>query len=215
MIHCFGDSHSSIFSGYANMIEVWPENSQNCLPHFKAYRIGPATAYNIHRKTPIFEEIIRLHVNLESDTLLFCFGEIDIRAHFIKESIKQNLSVFDIARECANRYWSVVEQYHNRGFKVAIWAPIATWSDKKKYLGPTLGTHHDRNLLTAYFTKYLKLKSENSDIKVLSILDKMIENGETNPDLLDDWEGCHIHLNLRAIPLILDEFKKHNLIYGV
>ena len=30
--------------------------------------------------------------------------------------------------------------------------------------------------------------------------------GYTNPDLLDNWDGAHIHANQKTIPLILEEF---------
>ena len=37
-------------------------------------------------------------------------------------------------------------------------------------------------------------------------------DGTTNVDLLDDWQDCHIHLNQKAMPLIIDRFKNEGLI---
>ena len=47
MIHCIGDSHSSVFSGEEKMQDVWPERSNDTIDFFRSYRIGPATAYNL------------------------------------------------------------------------------------------------------------------------------------------------------------------------
>ena len=34
----------------------------------------------------------------------------------------------------------------------------------------------------------------------------------TKPELLDNWEGSHMHLSQTAMPLILTAFKAKNLI---
>ena len=39
------------------------------------------------------DEIIQFNVNLDTDYVLFCFGEVDIRAHLIKQMDLQNKTV--------------------------------------------------------------------------------------------------------------------------
>ena len=84
MIHCIGDSHSSVFSGREEMQPIWPQRSDDNTSFFKSYRIGPATAYQLSNKILIIQDIINKNVN-SNDYVLFCFGEVDIRAHLIKQ----------------------------------------------------------------------------------------------------------------------------------
>jgi hypothetical protein len=84
MIHCVGDSHSSVFSGKDEMQPIWPERSDDKLSFFKSYRIGPATAYQLENKIPIIDEIVK-QLNSQ-DSLLFCFGEVLGRAQGERDS---------------------------------------------------------------------------------------------------------------------------------
>jgi hypothetical protein len=213
MIHCIGDSHSSVFSGREEMQPIWPQLSDDALDFFRSYRIGPALAYNLSNKISIINEILFSRVNKNEDMIAFCFGEVDIRAHIKKQSEIQNRSIEDVIKECVDRYWDVIMHYHNLGYKLLVWSPIASWSDYKPYTsGPSFGTSIERNEWTQIFYKYLKSLSIGTGIGILSIFDNMVMDGKTNPDYLDDWDSCHIHLNQKAMPLILEEFKKYKLI---
>jgi hypothetical protein len=107
MIHCIGDSHSAVFSGEEKMQPEWPEIASNTLPYFKSYRLGPATAYQLENKKHLIDDIISKHYQ-ENDSLLFCFGEVDIRAHLIKQMSLQNLPLDSIVKECVDKYFSVI-----------------------------------------------------------------------------------------------------------
>lgn len=211
MIHCIGDSHSSIFSGKDEMQPIWPDKSNDGLENFRSYRIGAATAYNLETKTYIIDQIISSQVN-EEDTVVFCFGEVDIRAHIIKQAVFQNRPILDLVKECVSRYWNVICNYRSLGCKMAVWGPIASWSEEKPYSGPSYGTDEERNITTLLFTEELRLLSKDSDIKIISIFEEITQGGVTNPYYLDDWRGCHIHLNSNALPLIFEAFEKENLI---
>lgn len=78
MIHCIGDSHSSVFCGKEEMQPIWPQRSDDITQYFKSYRIGPATAFNLSTKMSIINEIITSCVDINNDFVLFCFGEVDI-----------------------------------------------------------------------------------------------------------------------------------------
>jgi hypothetical protein len=75
MIHCIGDSHVMVFTG----VDEIKENNDS-LPFFRTHWIGPRTAFNIIDKTDTISRIIKSNVK-EGDDILFCFGEIDCRAH--------------------------------------------------------------------------------------------------------------------------------------
>ena len=213
MIHCIGDSHSCFFSGQEEMQPFWPEPSNDKLPYFKSYRIGAATAYNLFHKIPIIDEIVKLKVDKDKDIVIFCFGEVDIRAHLLKQKEIQNKEINILIKECVDRYWFVVLYFHSLGYKMGVWAPIASWGDDKPYSGQSFGTNVERNLVTNIFTDYLNDLASNSDIEIISIFNKMLnDDSSTNASYLDEWEGCHIHLNQKAMPMAIEEFKRKQII---
>lgn len=214
MIHCIGDSHSAVFSGEETMQPCWPYPAANKLPYFKTYRIGPATAYNLHTKQYIIQPLVET-LNLDNDDkLLFCFGEVDNRAHLIKQSRLQNKNIDEIVEECVYRYLNSIKYYKKYTDNILFWGPIASWSDEKPYTtGPTYGTNVERNLVTEKFNILLKQKSEENGFGFISVFHEMLNSDMTTKSYcLDDWEGCHIHLHQRFLPVILEEFKKNKLI---
>lgn len=214
MIHCIGDSHSAVFSGKEEMQPIWPQRSDDRTPFFKSYRIGPATAYQLETKIPVIDEIIHLNVNVDTDYVLFCFGEVDVRAHLIKQMELQNKTVYEIVKECVDRYFKVLLRYKEAGIKVIAWGPIASWHESKKYIGgPSFGTCLERNIVTEEFNNYLEEVCTKNDIGFVSIFYKMIdENKITKPEYLDNWEGSHMHLSQTSMPLILESFSEKKLI---
>ena len=159
-------------------------------------------------------EIIYSNVNIETDYVLFCFGEVDIRAHLIKQKKIQNKTINEIIKECVDKYFNVLLRYKNTGIKTIAWGPIASWHESKKYTGgPSFGSCLERNLITKEFNQYLEELCNHNQIKFVTIFDKMIdENKITKPEYLDNWEGSHIHLSQTAMPLILKSFSEKNLI---
>jgi hypothetical protein len=214
MIHCIGDSHSAVFSGKEEMQPIWPERSDDRTDFFRSYRIGPATAYQLENKIPIINEIINTIVDGENDSILFCFGEVDIRAHLIKQSELQNKPILEIVKECVDRYFQVLMYYKSYGYSVMAWGPIASWHDSKKYTGgPSFGTCLERNTATKQFNEYLEELCNKESIGFVTIFHNMVdENNITIPEYLDNWEGSHMHLSQTSMPLILQAFKEKNLI---
>jgi hypothetical protein len=212
MIHCIGDSHSSVFCGKEEMQPIWPQRSDDKTEYFRSYRIGPATAYQIRGKLLTISQIIHKVVN-EGDGILFCFGEVDCRAHLKKQMDLQGKSLEEIVHECVDRYFEVILEFKEAGDNIMVWGPIATWGDNKAYTGPSFGTMVERNEITKEFNDYLKELCENENIPFITLFYDMVdENLNTNTDLLDDWEDCHIHLSQRAMPLIIEKFKEQDLI---
>lgn len=214
MIHCIGDSHSAVFSGEEAMQPCWPDPAANTLPYFKSYRIGPATAYQLVNKQTIIESLIdSLDLGVD-DKLMFCFGEVDIRAHLIKQAKMQDRPVNDLVVECVDRYINALNYYKKYGVQIIVWGPIASWSEEKEYTGgPSFGTNQERNWVTFAFNIALQLACVREGFKFVSIFyDMVTDDMKTIPDFLDDWEGSHMHLSQRAMPTILKAFEKRGLI---
>jgi hypothetical protein len=212
MIHCIGDSHSAVFSGEETMQPEWPLLASNKLPYFNSYRIGPATAYQLENKKYIIDEIIKNHYN-EDDRILFCFGEVDIRAHLIKQTSIQNRTTQDLVKECVDRYFEVILSYKNKGINCIVWGPIASWHQSKFYTGPSFGTCIERNKVTEEFNKYVEELCNIHNIGFVTIFYDMIDkNYETNTFYLDNWLGSHMHLSQNAMPIILKRFEEKSFI---
>jgi len=212
MIHCIGDSHSSVFSGKDEIQPVWPQRSDDTLPFFRSYRIGPATAFQLENKIPLINNIINSVYNT-GDKILFCFGEVDCRAHLKKQMDLQQKSMDHIVKECVDRYFKNVLKYKDKN--IMVWGPIASWEPSRKYNGPSFGSCEERNEITGKFNDYLKKLCYKSDIPFLSIFNIMVDpNNITKPLFLDDWEECHMHLSQRSMIYIINEFKKNSLISG-
>jgi len=212
MIHCVGDSHSAFFSGVEEMQPVWPKIAVNALPFFKSYRIGPATAYQLHTKQEIIESVVKT-INPE-DKIMFCFGEVDCRAHLIKQHFIQNKPIEELVEECVERYLSSVKYFKdNYPNQIIFWGPIASWCDKKQYSGPSYGTNQERNIVTKLFNDLLQRRCQEIGYDFVSIFYDMLNNDlTTNVDFLEDWQGAHIHLSQRAMPLTLNKFYDKKLI---
>ena len=99
MIHCIGDSHSSVFCGKEEMQPIWPIRSDDTTPYFKSYRIGPATAYQLSNKTTIIDDIIHNCVDIQNDLakstasdVIYPKTELAKNLEWISKLIKGNLN---------------------------------------------------------------------------------------------------------------------------
>ena len=212
MIHCIGDSHSAVFSGEEMMQPEWPVLASNTLPYFMSYRLGPATAYQLETKKYLIDSVINQHYN-DGDSLLFCFGEVDIRAHLIKQMELQNKSINEIVKECVDRYFNVIMSYKNSGINCIVWGPIASWHESRLYHGPSFGTCIERNTVTKEFNRYIEELCSLYNVGFVTIFYDMIdENLETNTYYLDTWPGSNMHLSQTSMPIILERFKEKNFI---
>ena len=213
MIYAIGDSHASFFSGEERMQPCWPEQSNNILPYFSSIRIGPATAYQLDSKRRIIIRVIE-SLNLKNeDKLMFCFGEVDIRAHLVKKYLLNDLTIESIVQECVSRYIKALLYYKKFNKEIIIWGPIASWSSNKVYKGPSYGDNFFRNKVSEVFNQYLEFEASKNGFEFITFFYKMLNDDFTTNDFyLDDWDDSHIHLSQNAMPFILEMFKNNNLI---
>ena len=215
MIHCIGDSHGCIFTGRGTreqryMCPAWPEKGPQYIEGMRGYRIGPATAYNLESKKPILTEILSSEVDKDHDNVLFVFGEVDTRAHLIKQQQLQGRSIEDLVSECLDRYFKVILFYKGEGYKMAAWGPMASAPDILNYCGPKYGTSIDRNRVSLIFNKGLEERCLAHGLKFASIYHEMLlPNGDTDPSLFMD----DIHLSEVALPLIIKALKSKDLYF--
>lgn len=196
-INCTGDSHTSFF-----------RKKQN----FSSKKLGPYLAYSFKKHMDVngrFRKFInRIDKN---DYLMLCFGEIDCRAHILKQARRQNRCEFDITKDCVDRYIDGVVMLKDLGYKIILWGPIATSRDntvhKKKF--PQYGNEIERNKVTEHFNLCLENKTSNTDIKFISIFKKLITQDYKTK--IEYYKDDGVHLSDKAFPMALKEFKANGI----
>ena len=213
LFHFLGDSHASIFSGSEVIVPIWPKRSIDKIKNFRSYRLGSLTAYNLENKKHIIDEILNSEVSKNNDVVVFCFGEIDTRAHILKQrDIQLHRNVEDIIHECAYRYWTTIHDYHLQGFKIGIWGVCGAWSKLKPYSGPSYGLMEERNSVIKLFNNFLETKAietgtfVNGGIFYASIFDLIVSRNNVSD--VTFFDKCGIHLSNKALPHIIDKISQ-------
>lgn len=216
-IICIGDSHVSFFNGYDKLAPLYPEKGKNKFSFFETIRIGPVLAYSLIKsnttergREKIFE---LLNIIPQKSILLFCFGEIDIRCHLIKQSKKQSIPLSLLVEECVNRYLVFVKEVKQMGFEVILLGPIPTTNTFDPDY-PYFGTMEERNSCTKLFNGILQKKSIQFEIDYICINKYLVDhNGQTKTEFFFDT----IHLSKLSIPFVkrelfnLNRFQKSGL----
>jgi hypothetical protein len=220
VIYCIGDSHVSFFSGQDRMQPLWPLPSRDIIPIFRTYRLGAVLAYSLgeyrtrHRAREALAVLLEREVPESSrvvpsgSMVLFCFGEIDNRVHLIGQARTQRRSIESIARECAERYFDVINEFHNQEYRIIVWNAIpssaAEYSPNPEY--PLVGTCEERNCSTAVFNNTLKESCVSIDIPFISIFEQLIDAGGLTKS--EYFMGDAVHLSQKAMPIALEEMRK-------
>jgi acetyltransferase-like isoleucine patch superfamily enzyme/GT2 family glycosyltransferase/Tfp pilus assembly protein PilF len=207
MIHVIGDSHVVVFSGF----EVPPQGIDNTgfLPFFRAYRLGPYTAYNAEKRREVIESVLERKV-APGDSVMLCFGEIDCRVHLIEQSESQHRPLEDVVTECVTRYAHLFDIKEKYGIRLLVWNAIPSSTeniDSGEY--STHGTCRERNEVTRIFNGKLKEECEKRGITFVSVFDRLIDDdGLTKAEYYSDA----VHLSQKAMPVILEEFRRLNIL---
>jgi len=178
------------------------------LPEFRTWRVGPFLAYNVGTKghlgwQMLFEALKQVPKN---GKVLLVFGEIDCRAHLVKQRDKQGRTLDDLATECAKSYFRAVSAVRDMGHEMMVFGGMPTGCrgyisevDGKGYQFAYYGTEHDRNEAARAFDSSVKKECKEAGIRFLSILDKLVDQkGETIHGYFLDG----VHLSQKALPLI-------------
>ncbi|PIT89083.1 MAG: hypothetical protein COU27_02225 [Candidatus Levybacteria bacterium CG10_big_fil_rev_8_21_14_0_10_36_7] len=211
VIHCIGDSHVNVFSGQETMQPIWPEKSKNIIPFFKTYRLGAVLSYNLcslGTKSQGREKLFCLLEDLPiGSNIMLCFGEIDCRAHLLKQALLQKKGIETIVQECVDRYFSTILEIKKMGYNVLIFnaVPSAPSTETDNPDLPVFGDCIERNKTTILFNNYLHFCLKEKGIPFIDIFAEMIDqNMMTKREYLQDG----IHLNQKAIPSIIKEINR-------
>ena len=210
-IYCIGDSHVSLFTGLNTIAPYWPSNARSILPQFSVLHIGPVLAYNLIEKkssTGFYHKISEiLEKNIPpSSWVLISSGEIDCRAHLIKQALSNNSSLEEVARICVDRYFKGIEKLMQTGHKFIIYNAIpSTRKNKPNTAFPSYGNCKKRNEVTMLFNKFSQDNCTSRKIIFLHTYNFFIhKNGLTNRKFYRD----RIHLSQRALLPTMIELEK-------
>lgn len=215
VIHCIGDSHVSFFGGQDVIQPGWPERSEDLLPCFVTHHIGGALAYNLTRTETQMRGREKLFAVLDQavppgGNVLLSFGEIDCRAHVLKQAAKRNISVEAVVTECLEQYFQVVREVQGRGFQVIVYNAVPSAILRARKSGRdddyvAVGDWRERNQAICQFNAGAKSRCADCGVRFL----------ETFPALVDEqgkavsWYYFDaIHLSQRAMPLTLNALAK-------
>ena len=138
MIHVIGDSHVMVFSGKEHIPDE--VDDRGFLPFFRTYRLGPHTAYHAEKLRSLIESLVTQNAGTD-DSVMLCFGEIDCRAHLVKQSEIQGKSLEDVVAECVGRYAQLFDIRERCGVRLLVWnVPASSREDVESGEYSTYGT---------------------------------------------------------------------------
>ncbi len=201
-----GDSHVNFFSGHEQLSYTpigygmyWCKTI-NELP-ITALHIGSGLAYNTckYGTTSRFRErtefMLDNHIKPGSH-LLVTLGEVDCRAHVLKQADLQKRDYHEIVDDITNNYIEFLKYIKNRGFIVGCWGPVASQSDDVKISPednyPRYGSEVQRNKVTEYFNRRMESLCKAEDILFLSLFDRLIDSGYKTKTAYYAEDGVHL-----------------------
>ncbi len=220
IIYCIGDSHVSFFSGLDKMQPLWPSKSEDVLNFFKTFRLGAVLANSLSRYGSAMKGRELLFVLLDrriptvefraippGSKVLFCFGEIDCRAHIIKQAEINDASIEHIAAETADTYSQVLKEIQEIGYEVLVWNVIPPTNPEIQNSDyPHYGDYSQRIVATESFNKQLKKNAEKNNYIFVDIYNDLIDkNRNANLEFYID----QVHLSQKAMPFAICALKKH------
>jgi hypothetical protein len=213
-IHCIGDSHTSFFTGRNEIQAEYPAIVKSIVSKIFTYRLGAPLAYTLCEKNTKYRSNEKLFeilgtLNPQEDAILLCFGEIDCRAHLIKQAQIRDIGIGEIIEECVRRYLEVILKIKALGFNVGVWnaIPTAMGFEDETLEYPYFGTYLERNKTAFGFNEKLKEYAAIHGFQYYGVFDKIINsNWETD----DKYYFDKIHLNSGILPYVLKAIRKAN-----
>lgn len=209
-IYCLGDSHVSFFAGEDAIQPGWPERAADRLPWFRVFHLGPTLAFSLSKPNTTTRGRERLFEVLEQAVpagarVLLCFGEIDCRAHILKQAAKQGRPMEQIVATCLDSYFQAVREIQARGYEVIVYNAVPTRLNTPRkakrdddYIA--IGSWQERNAAVRVFNAGAKQRCGECGAKFLENYAGLVnDNNKTETWFFFDA----IHLSQRALPLTL------------
>ena len=218
-IHCIGDSHTSFFSGYNFIQAEFPEIGKSIVRNIFTYRIGAPLAYNLcdwESNSRSHEKLLKILTTLKpkEDFILLCFGEIDCRAHIIRQAEISGIEISAVVAECVTRYLKVILEIKSKKFDVGVWnvIPTAISIESQNPEFPHYGNYVQRNKVSFMFNEKMKEYSCQHGFYYFGIFGKLIKK---NWVTREKYYLDKIHLNTKALPYTLKGMQSQNKNFNI
>jgi hypothetical protein len=202
------------FSGVDRIQPNWPDQAECHIPVFKVIKVGSPLAFNLARtgsrtrgRETLFKAL-ELSVPRGSHVMLI-FGEIDCRAHVLKQAKVRGVTVSEVVKELLDSYFSVIKEVIAMGHTVIVYnaIPSRIKASTKSRQDPdyiAIGSCLERNAATRLFNQGLATRCRENGIYFLSTFDALVDaEGLTNTWYYFDT----IHLSQRAMPVALNALR--------
>jgi hypothetical protein len=192
-----GDSHVNYFSGnemlsfipIGNFVDTCDQ--VNGLP-LTCLHLGACLAFNSNRygSSSGFREKLDWLLNsfiLPDAPMIISMGEIDIRAHVVKQAGLQGKSNNEIVDSILKNYLEFLTMLQQQGHRITCWGPIASQKDSCPLTPdhPRVGSEKERNQITAYFNRSLEEICKDNGFGFISLFSQMVtDDYETRPEYL-------------------------------
>ncbi len=192
-IRVVGDSHSvNSFCNPGEEQGTWSLEYDGKLVSvpFSIYNMYGVTMHRIGRDgLSLLEKWRRDLIGVKNgDTLIFVFGEIDVRCHILKQSKKQNISIDEIASKLVNSYLRTILDYKDLYEQLTVVVCNVVPPIDRIHLPPyeQHGTLEERVIIAKKINQTLKNKCDGCGIKFLDVYNLFSQmDGSMNPDLSD------------------------------
>lgn len=222
-ITCIGDSNTMFFAGAERLRFIryrrsafwkphWINRGLDLLPCFRAFHVGPATAWKAGDPGSSTRAREKIEILLKKDVkpgsrVLLSFGEIDCRIHMAK-AVLAGKSIDEMVSKTAAKYIKLPRSLADRGFRPIVWAPPQIIPKEEKLGSPTfpfIGPWTLRRDITLAYIGKLREECAKSGIPIASITGLYHDPMEKpERDLFHDGT----HLSQRLMPLTLAELEK-------
>lgn len=206
IVHCIGDSHVCLFSGKDSICD-------DPYLFFKPQRIGAYLAHSLgDMDHGAYTRLIScVHDIPKEDWIMLSYGEIDIRVHVVKESLKQGIPVEKVVENIVKNYSRAIDSILGEGRKVLIWCPPPTCNHYNENAAvstenpyPHIGTIEQRNLASLHFKECL-LDIYAETLPLVDVYDFLLNEDNTSKG---DYFMDGVHLSQKAMPFALSKIKK-------
>jgi len=197
-IFAVGDSHSRrCFEDHEQIAD-----SRVLVGHNK---LDGKTAYNLERHE---KKLFRILSPLHDKSLIFCFGEVDVRLHIKYKHQQQGTSIEQLIDKTAERYTSYVHRLRKAGHRIHIFNVVPTgdfqgdeaekWKRRLKH--PFNTSFEERSSFTEQLNTAYQDYCRKYQIPFIDIYSYLVdEQGKRREDLIYDYA----HINNSCADLVL------------
>ncbi len=201
-IAAVGDSHSlRCFEGHAQIADSKVYFGYNKLDGKTAYKIKD------HDK-----KVKRIITPIKDKSLIFVFGEVDIRIHIKRKHKMLGTSIETLIKNTAQRYTDYVAELRNESFDIHIFNVVPTgdftgkqfekWKNNLPYSFNT--TYKERQAYTLMLNSEYKQSCAQKNIPFIDIYKHLVDNqGNRKKELIFDFS----HINSITADILMKNYR--------